>query len=109
MLERRARIEGQKHVGLSLWKRLILIASILLPGGSLATLIPGQTAYAQVGWSRPPFVCDAGHGGDGGIANHGSGGANGTAGGDCTNGPRGGDGAAGGQNNSFGGPGGNIL
>lgn len=100
--------EGQKYGQFAVWKRLILIVSMLFVG-SIAALIPSQAAYAQSGWSQPPFICWAGHGGNGGIADNGSSGANGATGGDCVNGPRGGDGASGGQNNSPGGPGGNVL
>jgi hypothetical protein len=99
---------SQKHARFCGWKRLILIAGMLLPGGVFAILVPSQAAYAQAG-AQSPFICQAGHGGNGGIANHGSSGANGTSGGGCVNGPRGGDAATGGQNDSPGGPGGNIL
>jgi hypothetical protein len=101
--------KGQKYCQLSAWRRLILIASILFPAGSLVAFVPSQAAYAQAGWSQPPFICQAGRGGNGGIADNGSSGANGASGGDCVNGPRGGDGAAGGQNNSPGGQGGNVY
>ena len=109
MLKRQALAKSQNYIQLSVWKQLLLIASILLPGGASATLIPSQTAYAQAGWSQPPFICWAGRGGNGGIADNGSSGADGATGGDCVNGPRGGDGASGGQNNSPGGSGGNVL
>jgi hypothetical protein len=109
MLKQQALARSQEYIQLPVWKRLFLIASILIPGGASVTLIPVQTAYAQAGWSQPPFICWAGHGGNGGIADNGSSGANGATGGDCVNGPRGGDGAAGGQNNSPGGPGGNVY
>src|SRR5215469_15180345 len=36
------------YIGLNAWKRLILIAGMLLPGGSLAALVPSQTVYAQI-------------------------------------------------------------
>lgn len=97
-----------KHVQLSAWKRLILIASIL-PGVSFATLIPSHTAYANSGWPQSVFICRAGDGGSGGVAINGSNGAAGAPGGDCTNGPRAGQGAPGGDHGSAGGPGGNII
>ncbi len=109
MLEQYMITESQKYVGLSLWKRLILIAGILLPGGSLVVFIPSQTVYAQNGWSGAPFTCRAGWGGNGGFADNRSSGANGGTGGDCVNGPRGGDGAPGGLNSSPGGQGGNVY
>ena len=109
MLKQQVIIESQKYVELSMWKRLVLIAGMLLPAGSLVALAPGQTVYAQTGWSQPPFICRAGHGGNGGIADNESSGGNGATGGDCVNGPRGGDGAAGGQNASPGGQGGNVF
>jgi hypothetical protein len=99
---------GQEYIQLSVWKRLILIASMLF-AGSLAVLVPSQAAYAQSGWSQPLFICRAGRGGNGGIADNGSSGANGTSGGDCVNGPRGGDEAAGWQNNSPGCQVGNVY
>jgi hypothetical protein len=105
MLEQRVRAGHQKHVGLPVWKRLILIAGMLLPGGALAALVPSQTAHAQVN----PFVCRAAPGGNGGLANHGSAGGDGASAGGCVSGPRGGDAASGGQNNSPGGPGGNVY
>ena len=105
MLERRVRTRSQKYVGLAAWKRLLLIVSMLLPGGAFATLVPSQAAYAQMS----PFTCQANNGGNGGLANHGSSGANGSSGGGCVNGPRGGDASSGGQNNSPGGPGGNVY
>ena len=83
----------------------MLIVSMLLPRGSLATLVPSQAAYAQMS----PFLCQASNGGNGGLANHGSSGANGSSGGGCVNGPRGGDATSGGQNNSPGEPGGSLL
>ena len=109
MLKQQALARSQKYIQLSVCKRLILIASILLLGGAPATLIPSQTVYAQAGWSQPPFTCWAGPGGNGGIADHGSSGANGGTGGECINGSRGGDGGQGGQNNSPGGPGASVL
>ncbi len=107
--------DSQKHVRLALWKRLILIAGMLLPAGSLALLAPSQAAYADGSWwPQSVFICRAGHGGNGGIANNGSSGAGGSPGGDCTNGPHGGNGAPGGnggpgQTASPGGPGGNVV
>jgi len=86
-------IGSQKHVQLSWWKRLILIASILL-GGSLTTLVPTQAAYASVSQPQGPFICRAGSGGNGGVANNGSDGGFGALDGDCTNGPHGGRGGA---------------
>lgn len=109
MLKQQEMVMRQKHVGLCVWKRLILIAGMLLPGGSLAALAPSQAAYAQSGWSQSPFICRAGNGGNGGIADNRSSGANGGTGGDCVNGPRGGDGAPGGMNSSPGGAGGNVF
>ena len=108
MLKQQAMADSQKHLRLSWWKRLILIVSMLLPGGSLAVLVPNQPAYADASWS-PIFICRAGDGGDGGVATNGSGGGNGAPGGDCVFGPKGGDGAPGGQNASPGGPGGNVI
>jgi hypothetical protein len=104
MLEKRVRAKRPKHVGLAAWKRLILIAGMLLPGGMLAALIPRQTVYAQL-----PFVCRAAPGGNGGLANRGSAGGDGASGGGCVSGPRGGDANTGGQNNSPGGPGGSVF
>jgi hypothetical protein len=106
MLKKHLMTENQKHVRLSLWKRLILIAGILLPGGSFVMLVPSQAVHA---WARSPFICRAGWGGNGGIADNRSSGANGGTGGDCVNGPRGGDGAPGGLNSSPGGQGGNVY
>jgi hypothetical protein len=109
LLKQPAMGKGQKDAGLSLWKRLILIAGILLPGGSLVVLVPSQVVYAQNGGSGAPFICRAGWGGNGGYADNRSSGANGGTGGDCVNGPRGGDGAPGGLNSSPGGQGGNVF
>jgi hypothetical protein len=109
MSEQQVRVGSQKYVELSMWKRLVLIAGMLLPAGSLAALVPSQTVYAQTGWSQPTFICRAGRGGNGGIADNESSGGNGATGGDCVNGPGGGDGAAGGQNASPGGQGGNVF
>ena len=107
MLKQQAMAGSQKHVRLALWKRLILIAGMLLPGGSLAALVPSQAAYAEASWPRGFFICRAGDGGPGGIANNASNGAVGGSGGSCTYGNRGGDGGAGGDHGSPGGPGGN--
>jgi hypothetical protein len=107
MLKRQAMAGSQKRIQLPLWKRLILIAGISLPGGSLAMLIPSQAAYADTSWPRSIFICRAGDGGSGGIANNESNGAAGGAGGSCVNGNKGGDGGAGGDHGSPGGPGGN--
>ncbi len=109
MLKQHTMGKGQKYGQLSVWRRLIIIASMLLPAGSLVVLAPSQTVYAQTGWSQSPFICRAGRGGNGGIADNESSGANGATGGDCVNGPRGGDGAQGGQNYSPGGQGGNVF
>jgi hypothetical protein len=105
MLEQQVKARSPKHVGLAAWKRLILIAGMLLPGGMLAALVPHRTAYAQIS----PFVCRGAHGGNGGLANRGSSGGDGASGGDCVSGPRGGDANAGGQNNSPGSPGGSVY
>lgn len=99
---------SQKRAQLSLWKRLILIAGMLLPGGSLAMLVPSQTAYAEASWPLGSFICRAGDGGNGGIAINGSNGAVGGSGGSCVNGNKGGDGGAGGDHGSPGGPGGSV-
>jgi hypothetical protein len=109
MLKQQVMAGGQKDVGLAAWKRLVLIVGMFLPVGSLIALAPGQTVYAQTGWSQPPFICRAGRGGNGGIADNESSGGNGATGGDCVNGPRGGDGSQGGQNYSPGGQGGNVF
>lgn len=109
MRKQQAMAGSQKYIQLSAWKRLILIAGMFFPGGSLAALIPSQAANAQSGWSQPPFICRAGRGGNGGLADNQSSGANGATGGDCVNGPRGGNGAPGGLNSSPGGSGGNVF
>jgi uncharacterized membrane protein YgcG len=101
--------EGQKHIELSAWKRLLLIAGMLFLGGLLIALIPSQTVSAQTGRSKHHFICWAGNGGNGGVAMNRSSGANGGAGGDCVDGPRGGDAGSGGQVGSPGGSGGNVL
>lgn len=106
MRKRQAMAGSQKHVQLALWKRLLLIAGMLLPGGSLAMLAPSQTAYAKAGWPQGFFICRAGDGGNGGIANNQSNGAHGRPGGDCTNGPSAGRGGPGGSSSGIGGPGG---
>src|SRR4051812_27109648 len=100
MLKQQAMAGSQKHVQLSLWKRLILIAGMLLPGASLAMLVPSQVAYAEAGWPQTIFICRAGDGGNGGFADHGSSGASGAPGGDCTYGPKGGNAAPGGDHGS---------
>ena len=107
MLRQQMMTSSQKRVQLSLWKRLILIAGMLLPGGSLAMLVPSQTAYAEASWPSG-FICRAGDGGNGGIAINGSNGADGAPGGDCVNGPKGGTGGSGGDHGSPGGLGGNV-
>ena len=89
--------KGQKHIQLSAWKRLLLIAGMFLLGESLIVLVPSQTVSAQTSRSQPPFICWAGNGGNGGIATNRSSGASGAAGGDCVNGPRGGDAGSGGE------------
>lgn len=97
-----------KHVQLSVWKRLILIASIL-PGVSFATLIPCQAAYANSSGPQTIFTCRAGDGGNGGVAIGDSTTANGAPGGDCVYGPKAGHGGPGGNHGSAGGPGGNLI
>ena len=109
MRKRQAMAGRQKHVQLALWKRLLLIASMLLPGGSLAMLAPSQTAYAEAGWPQTIFICRAGDGGNGGVATNGSNGAAGGSGGDCSFGPHGGAGGVGGDHGSPGGPGGHVI
>ncbi len=109
VLQQQMAREGQKHVQLSAWKRLLLIAGLFLVGGLLLFLVPSQTVSAQTGRSQPSFICWAGNGGNGGIATNRSSGANGGAGGDCVNGPRGGDAGSGGEVGSPGGSGGNVL
>ena len=108
MLKRQVMAGSQKYIQLSGWKRLILIAGMLLPGGSLAALVPSQAAYAEAGWPQSIFMCRAGDGGNGGVADNASNGAAGAPGGDCVNGPKGGTGGAGGDHGSPGGPGGNV-
>jgi hypothetical protein len=80
MLKQQMRIDSQKYVELSMWKWLVLIAGMLLPAGSLVALAPSQTVYAQTGWSQPTFICRAGRGGNGGIADNESSGGNGATG-----------------------------
>ncbi|HEY4036352.1 MAG TPA: hypothetical protein VGL94_20535 [Ktedonobacteraceae bacterium] len=109
MRKQQAMTESHKHAELSIWKRLILIVGMLLSGGSLAALVPSQTAYADAGWPQSVFICRAGDGGNGGAANNESNGAAGGTGGDCVNGPKGGTGGAGGDQGSPGGPGGNVA
>jgi hypothetical protein len=110
MLKRQAMAGRQKHVQLALWKRLLLIAGMLLPGGSLAMLAPSQTAYANGSWwPQTVVICRAGNGGNGGVATNGSNGAAGGSGGDCSYGPHGGAGGVGGDHGSPGGPGGNVI
>jgi hypothetical protein len=107
MLKQQALAGSQKYIQLSAWKRLILIAGMLLPGGLLAMFVPSQAAYADGGWwPQSIFICRAGDGGPGGVATNESNGAAGGSGGDCTNGPHGGTGGAGGDHGSAGGPGG---
>jgi hypothetical protein len=113
--ERRAILNQQvmernhEYVGLAAWKRLILIAGMLLPGGSLAALVPSHAVYASALWPQNVFICRAGDGGNGGVANNESNGAAGGLGGDCVDGIRGGDGGPGGDHGSPGGPGGNAV
>jgi hypothetical protein len=60
VLERLVRAKSRKHSRLAAWKRLLLIAGMLLPGGMFAVLVPCQVAYAQ-----SPFICEAAPGGNG--------------------------------------------
>ncbi len=90
--------EVQKYNQLSLWKRMTLVTAILFSGGSLATLVPSQAAYAHSNRSNTSHhaghkgrrevtkllvVCKAGNGGKGGSATRKSNGAMGGAGGNC--------------------------
>jgi hypothetical protein len=109
MRKQSAMTRGQKHVQLCIWKRLILIPTLLFSGGLLVTLAPGQVAYAEASWPQNVFLCRAGDGGNGGVANNGSNGAAGAPGGDCVNGPKAGNGGAGGDHGSPGGLGGSIV
>jgi hypothetical protein len=109
MLKQQTMAGRPKCVQLSVWKRLILIAVMLLPGGSLTMLAPSQTAYADSGGPQNVFICRAGDGGNGGTAINGSNGAAGAPGGDCTNGFKAGSGAPGGDHGSPGGPGGDLI
>jgi len=110
MRKQHAMAGSHKHIRFSLWKRLILIPGILLPGGSLAMLAPGQAAYANgSGWSQITLVCRAGDGGNGGIAINGSNGGDGASGGYCSYGTHGGDGGLGGDLGSPGGTGGSVF
>jgi hypothetical protein len=109
MVKQQGMVGGQRDVEFSVWKQLLLIVSMLLPGGLLVALVPSQTVYAQIGRSQSSFICWAGNGGNGGVANNRSSGANGGTGGDCVDGPRGGDAGPGGEAGSPGGPGGNVI
>jgi hypothetical protein len=88
----------QKYKQLSLWKRMTLVTTILFSGGSFATLVPSQAAYAHSNRSNTSHhtghkgrkesikllvVCKAGNGGKGGSATRKSNGAAGGAGGNC--------------------------
>ena len=109
MQQQQAMTGCQKYIQLSSWKRLILIAGMLPSAGLLAMFAPSQAAYADAGWPQTVFICQAGHGGNGGIANNQSAGAGGAPGGGCTYGNKGGDGAPGGDHGSPGGNGGNVI
>jgi len=109
MLKQQVMTASQKKLQFSLWKRLILIASMLLPGGSLAMLVPSQAAYANPSWPQINSTCRAGDGGPGGTAINSPVGAGGAPGGDCVFGNKGGTGGSGGDHGSAGGPGGNVV
>jgi hypothetical protein len=101
MLQQQAMRGSQKFVQLALWKRMILVTAMLLPGGSLAMLVPSQSVYAHS--TKPSMhhhtghkgsstrteniklliVCKTGNGGKGGSATRKSDGANGGSGGNC--------------------------
>ena len=82
---------------------------MLLSVGLLTMLAPSQAAYAETGGPQVIFICQAGNGGNGGIAINGSAGAGGAPGGSCVYGNKGGDGAPGGDHGSPGGNGGNVV
>jgi hypothetical protein len=102
MLKQKETARIQKYNQLSLCKRMTLVTAMLLSGGSLATLVPSQAAYAHSnkpnthhytgghkGHSTPTaspkllIVCQSGNGGQGGSATKKSSGASGGPGGNC--------------------------
>lgn len=99
MLKQQQTMGNQAYHRFHLWKQMALITAMLISGGSLATLVPSQAAYAH---SKPNthhtshkgrsthtksikmlIVCQAGNGGQGGSATNKSSGATGGAGGSC--------------------------
>ncbi len=105
MQKQQVMTSSQKYARLPGWKCLLLTASMLLSGGSLALFVPSQAVFAYANWPLGTFICRAGDGGSGGSANNASNGAAGGPGGDCVNGIKGSVGAPGGDHNS---PGGNV-
>ena len=93
-----AGIPGQLR--LPLWKRLMLVAALLLTGESLVAIGSSQAAHAS---SVTYIVCNAGDGGDGGVANRTTDGGRGGNGGDCIiHGAKGGSGGSSGHGSNGG-------
>lgn len=81
MLKQQVMAAVSRHVRLPLWRRLMLITALLLPGEALVAVISIQAAHAS---NIMYIVCYGGNGGVGGVAFSTNGdGARGGNGGDC--------------------------
>lgn len=93
-----------KHIRIPLWKRLMLVTTLLLSGEPLVAIVSSQAAHAN---GVAYIVCYAGNGGDGGVASHTTDGGRGGNGGDCL--IHGAKGGTGGTSSGNGANGGNVF
>ena len=104
MVKQQVTVGISKHIRLPLWKRLVLVTTLLLSGEPLVAIVSSQAAHAD---GIVYITCYAGNGGNGGIANNTNDGGRGGNGGDCLiHGAKGGTGGTSGGN---GGNGGNVF
>src|SRR5438105_11363194 len=100
MIKQKAITVDPKRLQLPLWKRLMLVTTLLLSGGPLTVMVSTQAAYASPTSSHQHtpskqkekkgeslinlvIICEPGNGGKGGKSTQKSSGAVGGKGGDC--------------------------
>ena len=104
MVEQQVMAAVLKYVRFPLWRRLMLITALLLPGESLVAVVSGQAVHAS---DVTYIVCHAGNGGQGGVSTHSTDGGRGGNGGDCL--IYSAKGGGGGTSTGHGGNGGNVY
>ena|SRR5579864_8438585 len=82
MVKQQVMVALSKPLRIPLWKRLMLIATLLFSGESLVAIASSQVAHADAS-NITYIVCSAGNGGHGGLSIAATDGARGGNGGDC--------------------------